>query len=193
MLRLLDQKIKLFELVVGELDVILGDFGGAESLEQRLTDEWLSAESDSQFERAVEDIGDEITESREAGLAQEQLNSDIAAEDNAMRLEKEFRQLSLSGRVRLGFGTKHLALARGVEARRAHLGLHVSEILEALESATHIEDAGMHADYGPVQRITGLTKNMRAVHLLVQGDRLPMTLVSIDADAEAPLVEVGLG
>jgi hypothetical protein len=32
---------------------------------------------------------------------------------------------------------------------------------------------------------------MRAVRLLVQGDRLPMTLVSIDADLEAPLVSVG--
>jgi superfamily II DNA/RNA helicase len=190
-LRLLDQKIKLFELVIGELDVILGEFGGAESLEERLTDAWLSADSDTAFERALDDIGDQITESREAGLEQERLNSDIAAEDNAMRLEKEFRQLSLAGRIRLGYGTKHLALARGVEARREQIGLHVSEIMEALEHAAPPEDAGVHADFGPVQSITGLTRRMRAVRLLVQGDRLPMTLVSIDADLEAPLVSVG--
>jgi superfamily II DNA/RNA helicase len=190
-LRLLDQKIKLFELVIGELDVILGEFGGAESLEERLTDAWLSADSDTAFERALDDIGDQITESREAGLEQERLNSDIAAEDNAMRLEKEFRQLSLAGRIRLGYGTKHLALARGVEARRKQIGLHVSEIMETLEHAAPPEDAGVHPDYGPVQSITGLTRRMRPVRLLVQGDRLPMTLVAIDADLEAPLVSVG--
>jgi hypothetical protein len=45
----------------------------------------------------------------------------------------------------------------------------------------------MHAEYGPVQSLTGVTARGRAVILLVQGDTLPMTLVEIDADAEAPL------
>lgn len=186
-LRLLDQKIKLFELVVGELDVILGDFGGAESLEQTLTDAWLSSESDSAFEKKLDEIGTDIANSREAGIEQERLNSELAAEDNAMRVEKEFRQLSITGRVRLGYGTKHLALARGVDAKRVHIGLHVNEVMEALEHAAPPEDAGVHADYGPLQRITGLTGRMRTVRLLVQADRLPMTLVDIDADPEAPL------
>src|SRR6266550_4230069 len=35
-LQLLDKKIKLFELVVGELDLILGEFGGAQEFEGRL-------------------------------------------------------------------------------------------------------------------------------------------------------------
>src|SRR5438874_1459123 len=35
-LQLLDRKIKLFELVVGELDLILGEFGGAQEFEGRL-------------------------------------------------------------------------------------------------------------------------------------------------------------
>src|SRR5205814_5619574 len=38
-LQLLDQKIKLFELVVGELDLILGEFGGAQQFEGRLAKE----------------------------------------------------------------------------------------------------------------------------------------------------------
>jgi superfamily II DNA/RNA helicase len=186
-LRLLDQKIKLFELVVGELDVILGDFGGAESLEERLTDAWLQADSDADFARKVETIGEEITQSREAGVQQELLNSELAAEDNAMRLEREFYQLSLAGRVRLGYGTKCLVPVRGLETKRAQLGLHVSEILEALEHAAQPENAGGHPEYGALQRITGVTGTGRAVILLVQGDRLPMTLVDIDADLEAPL------
>jgi SNF2 family DNA or RNA helicase len=186
-LGLLDQKIKLFELVVGELDVILGDFGGADSLEHRLADAWLGASSEAAFVREIESIGDEITQSREAGIQQELLNSDVAAEDNAMRLEREFQQLSLAGRVRLGYGTKGLVPVRGVETKRAHIGLHVSEVLEALENAAEPEDAGVHPEYGPLQWITGVTSTGRAVSVLVQGDRLPMTLVDISADAEAPL------
>ena len=186
-LHLLDQKIKLFELVVGELDVILGDFGGAESLEESLTEAWLSSESDSAFEAKIDEIGSDITKSREAGLDQEALNSELAAEDNAMRLEKEFRRLSVTGRVRLGYGTNQLIPAPRVEAKRIRIGVHVNEIMEALENAAPSEDAGVHAEYGPLQRITGLTGRMRTVRLLVQADRLPMTLVDIDADIETPL------
>jgi SNF2 family DNA or RNA helicase len=188
-LKLLDQKIKLFELVVGELDTILGEFGGAETLEQRLADAWLKAESDADFERELETIGEEIVKSREAGLEQERLGSEIAAEDNATRLAREFRQLSVAGRVRLGYGTAHLNMARGVDAKRHQLGLHVSEILEATEHPTVVEDAGM-SEYGPLQRIVGVTGRGRAIELVVQADRLPMTLADIIADPEAPLVPV---
>lgn len=104
-----------------------------------------------------------------------------------MRLEKEFRRLSVTGRVRLGYGTNQLLPAPGVEAKRIRIGVHVNEIMEALENAAPSEDAGLRAEYGPLQRITGLTGRMRTVRLLVQADRLPMTLVDVDADVEAPL------
>jgi superfamily II DNA/RNA helicase len=42
-LRLLDRKIRLFELDTGGLDLTLGEFGGAETLEHRLADAWLRA------------------------------------------------------------------------------------------------------------------------------------------------------
>ena len=63
-LQLLDQKIKLFELVVGELDLILGEFGGASEFEGRLAKEWLAAESDADFERHVETLGAHREEQR---------------------------------------------------------------------------------------------------------------------------------
>lgn len=184
---LLDQKIKLFELVVGELDVILGEFGGAETLEQRLTEAWLKTESDADFKVEVDAIGEEILRSRESGFEQERLSSEIAAEDNAGRLAREFRVLSVPGRIRLGYGTSLLKLARGVEVRRHQLGLHVAEVLEALESAGTPEDAGLHPDFGATQRITGVTGRGRAVELVVQADRLPMVLIELDADPVAPL------
>jgi SNF2 family DNA or RNA helicase len=182
-LRLLDQKIRLFELVVGELDIILGDFGGAESLEEQLAGAWLGADSDEVFERGVETIGEEIAKSREAGIEQERLNSEMAADDAAAQLERGFKRLSLAQRIRLGYGTRHVQLAAGVESTRHRLGLHVNEILEALESATRSEDAGVHAELGPLKRVSGVTASGRSVHLLVSADELPMTLADIEADA----------
>jgi SNF2 family DNA or RNA helicase len=186
-LQLLDQKIKLFELVIGELDVILGDFGGAEALEERLADAWLSADSDEAFARHVETIGEEIVASREAGAQQETLNSDVAAEDNAQRVEREFRLLTIPARVRLAYGTNHLQAARGVEAKRQQIGLHAAEILEALENTAPVEDAGVDPEFGRLTLITGITGTGRAVRLTVQADQLPMTLVDLSADVAAPL------
>jgi SNF2 family DNA or RNA helicase len=180
-LRLLDQKIKLFELVVGELDVILGEFGGAEELEQRLATEFLKAQSEEEFRQALDSIGAAITESRTAGLEQEKLNSDVTADDNAMRLEREFGHLSIPMRVRLGYGTKQLEHVQGIEARRELLGLHVSEILEALDGAQQ-RDSEMSREYGQLVWVTGVTRRGRAVHVKVQADRLPMLLVELDAD-----------
>lgn len=185
-LQLLDQKIKLFELVVGELDVILGEFGGADALEKRLIDEYLGAKSDADFELALEAIGRDVTASREAGIDQERATSEVAAEDNAMRLERDFRFLTIPARVRLGYGTKHLAKLRGLEAKREQLGLHVSELLEALEVA-HQEDDFISPEYGPLVCLTGVTSRGRAVRVMVQADRLPMFLADLDADPEAPL------
>jgi hypothetical protein len=182
-LRLLDRKIRLFELVVGELDIILGDFGGAESLEEQLADAWLGAESDELFEAGMETIGAEIAKSREAGIEQERLNSEMATDDPATRLEREFNRLSVAERLRLGYGTRQVQLSPGFEGRRRGLGLHVSEILEALENARPAEDAGIHPEYGLLKRVSGVTGTGRAVRLLVSADELPMTLADVEADA----------
>jgi len=183
---LLDKKMSVFELDVGTLDLVLGEFGGAETLEQRLADAWLGSESDAAFEQELVTLGDAIMASREAGVQQAQLASEIAVEDNAERLEREFRQLSIPGRVVLGYGTCHLQIARGVEAKRHQLGLHVTEIREAAEHPRLVEDGGHHPEYGPLHRIVGVTGRGRMVQLVLQADRLPMTLADLSATAEAP-------
>jgi len=185
-LRLLDSKIKLFELVVGELDVILGEFGGADELETRLATEFLNSNSEEEFKRVIETIGEQITASRDAGLEQEKINSVIAPDDNAMRLEREFAFLSIPMRVRIGYGTRGLRQKEGVDARRQAIGLHESEILEAMEHAKVSDEQS--PEYGLVSLVSGLTQRMRAVHLKVKADSLPMFLVEIDADPQAPLI-----
>jgi SNF2 family DNA or RNA helicase len=188
-LQLLDRKIKLFELVVGELDLILGEFGGAQQFEDRLADHWLRAENEADFARQVEAIGADIERSSAAARDQEQLNSLIAPDDNAMRLERRFETLSVPGRLRLGLGTSQVVKAPAWDTKRRRLGVHLTEILEALESiepiagATTLAPAGVHAQYGPLVRLTGLTSAGRAVTLVAQVERLPLALVDIAVDA----------
>src|SRR3989442_6297350 len=128
-LQLLDRKIKLFELVVGELDLILGEFGGAQQFEGRLAEEWLAAENEEDFARRVETMGADIEKSSAAGKEQEELNSLIAPDDNAMRLERRFETLSVPGRPPLGLCTSQVVKAPRRAAKphrpRAALPEHV--------------------------------------------------------------------
>ena len=189
-LQLLDRKIKLFELVVGELDLILGEFGGAHTFEGRLAKEWLAAESEADFARRVETIGADIEKSSAAGKEQEALNSLIAPDDNAMRLERRFETLSFPGRLRHGLGTSQLIKAPGWDAKRHKLGVHLPEVIEALESIEPIgldgltpsQPAGKHAKYGELVRLTGLTSGGRVITLVAQAARLPLVLVDIEVD-----------
>ena len=190
-LHLLDKKIKLFELVVGELDLILGEFGGAQKFEVRLADEWLAAENDEDFARRVETLGLDIERSSATGREQEQLNSIIAPDDNATRLARRFESLSVPARLRLGLGTSHLVKAPGWEAKRMRLGVHVTELLEALESiepiggviTTEPTPAGSHPEYGALVRLTGLTSSGRAITLVAQVERRPLALVDIAVES----------
>jgi len=117
------------------------------------------------------------------------LNSLIAPEDNATRLERRFDELSVPARLRLGLGTSHLVKAAGWEAKRRRLGVAVTELLEALESiepiggVTTTQPAGSHAEYGALVRLTGLTSSGRAITLVAQVERLPLALVDISVQA----------
>src|SRR5205809_3694258 len=187
-LQLLDRKIKLFELVVGELDLILGEFGGAHTFEGRLAGEWLAAEDEADFARRVETIGADIEKSSAVGKEQEQLNSLIAPDDNATRLERRFETLSVPGRLRLGLGTSQVTKAAGWDAKRQRLGVHVTEVLEALASIEPIggvttpQPAGSHPQYGELGRLTGMRNTGRAITLVAQVEHLPLVLVDIQVD-----------
>src|SRR5258705_3257239 len=100
-LELLDRKIKLFELVVGELDLILGELGGGHIFEGRLAAEWLAAENQADFSRRVESLGVDIEKSSAVGKGQEQLNSLLAPDAHATRLERRLPTLSRPRRPRL--------------------------------------------------------------------------------------------
>lgn len=189
-LEVLQEKIHLFELVVGELDLILGRFRDASELERRFAEAWLSASNEEAFDREVEAIGHEMSESFREGKEAEELSSFIAPEDKADRLEREFAALNIPTRIRLAYGTRHMNLAAGVEAHRIEIGLEVPEIMSALRLAEDVEDAG-RSEYGPTVWVRSATSRGRAVSVRAAVDSLPITILEMSADVEAPLIPAG--
>jgi len=61
---LLARKIRMFELVIGELDLILGNVEGAKSFEELIREAWQSSGSDEDLEERMEEIGGRLDEAR---------------------------------------------------------------------------------------------------------------------------------
>ncbi len=64
LLELLSAKLNLFELVIGELDMILGNLAGEQEFEDRVFDIWGRAEGEEELRRAFERLGEELAEAR---------------------------------------------------------------------------------------------------------------------------------
>jgi hypothetical protein len=73
----------------------------------------------------------------------------------------------------------------GWEAKRRRLGVHVTEMLEALESIEPIGEAGAgeQSQPGAPVRLRGMTSSGRVITLVAQVHRLPMVLEDIAVDA----------
>lgn len=63
-LKILDTKINLFELVVGELDMILGELTEGRDFEDMLMDIWMKSGSLAEAEKQLEDFGEALAESK---------------------------------------------------------------------------------------------------------------------------------
>ncbi len=61
---LLARKIRMFELVIGELDLILGNVEGAKSFEDLLRAAWESSQSGADLRERIEEIGDMLVRAR---------------------------------------------------------------------------------------------------------------------------------
>lgn len=69
LLGLLDAKINLFELVVGELDMILGNLADERDFEDLLLDLWVRSRSEAELRENLEKLGQELVRAREQYLA----------------------------------------------------------------------------------------------------------------------------
>jgi len=63
-LDLLARKIRMFELVIGELDMILGNVDGAKSFEDLLREAWEAAASEEELRERIDRLGDVLVHAR---------------------------------------------------------------------------------------------------------------------------------
>ncbi|MEX1018172.1 MAG: SNF2-related protein [Litorilinea sp.] len=61
---LLARKIRMFELVIGELDLILGNVNGAKSFEDLLREAWEASASQEELAERIDAIGDVLVQAR---------------------------------------------------------------------------------------------------------------------------------
>lgn len=76
-LNLLDSKINLFELVVGELDMILGDLTEGRDFEDLLMEIWAGSASRDEANRKLANLGDSMARSKEHYLKIRQSDAEI--------------------------------------------------------------------------------------------------------------------
>ncbi len=69
-LRVLEAKINLFELVVGEVEMILGNLDEEREFEDIVLDLWVSAADDAQFRTKMEALGEQMIGAKQSYLEQ---------------------------------------------------------------------------------------------------------------------------
>jgi len=68
LLAILDAKINMFELVIGEIDMILGELSADQDFEELMTDLWLAAEDREDFRRRMDRLGDQLLQAKRSYL-----------------------------------------------------------------------------------------------------------------------------
>ncbi len=69
-LHLLEAKIAMFELVIGEIDMILGNLDEEKEFEEVVTDLWAQSRDESDFRSALDRLGDQLLSAKESYLRQ---------------------------------------------------------------------------------------------------------------------------
>jgi SNF2 family DNA or RNA helicase len=69
-LHLLDAKLSMFELVIGEIDMILGNLEGEQEFQDLVADLWADARDGDDFARRMEDLGNRLVAAKQAYLRQ---------------------------------------------------------------------------------------------------------------------------
>lgn len=79
-LDLLDAKINMFQLVVGELDMILGNLNEKREFEDIIMDIWDRAADEEELGRGMEELGQQILSAKERYMAVRELDDRLLGE-----------------------------------------------------------------------------------------------------------------
>jgi SNF2 family DNA or RNA helicase len=66
LLEILDQKLNMFELVIGEMDMILGHLSDERDFEDLLLETWVSAHSQSDLQTGFAQLSETLLQARQA-------------------------------------------------------------------------------------------------------------------------------
>jgi SNF2 family DNA or RNA helicase len=69
-LHLLEAKLNMFELVIGEIDMVLGNLDDEREFQDMVADLWAESADDDDFARRMEELGDRLLAAKEAYLEQ---------------------------------------------------------------------------------------------------------------------------
>ena len=81
LLDLLTEKIRMFELVVGEVGSILGNLDGGEEFESLVLNLWLQSHSDQELETSFNELGQSLLEAQEKYVETKELDEALFGED----------------------------------------------------------------------------------------------------------------
>jgi SNF2 family DNA or RNA helicase len=69
-LHLLEAKLSMFELVIGEIDMILGNLDDQREFDEMVADLWLESDDTDDFSRRMEDLGNRLIAAKDAYFQQ---------------------------------------------------------------------------------------------------------------------------
>jgi SNF2 family DNA or RNA helicase len=80
-LNVLDRKLSMFELVIGEMDMILGQMGDERDFEEIIMELWTQARDTDEASAAFEQLGDTLAQAREAHQRTQEYDEALFGED----------------------------------------------------------------------------------------------------------------
>jgi SNF2 family DNA or RNA helicase len=80
-LNVLNEKIRMFELVVGEVGSILGNLEDGDQFESLVLNVWLRSRDDSELEQSFETLGETLLEAQEQYVQAKELDEALFGED----------------------------------------------------------------------------------------------------------------
>lgn len=80
-LHVLSEKIRMFELVVGEVGSILGNLEEGDQFESLVLDLWLRSRDDAELEKSFETLGETLLEAQERYVQAKELDDALFGED----------------------------------------------------------------------------------------------------------------
>jgi SNF2 family DNA or RNA helicase len=81
LLEILDQKLNMFELVIGEMDMILGQIEDERDFEDLLVDAWLEAQTAEDLRTNFAQLGDKLVKARKAHQKTQEYDEALFGED----------------------------------------------------------------------------------------------------------------